>query len=472
MSTYHYELPTTGAISFADFCVDESSSYAVAISEATQARANLRTALKESKRDHGEKDYLRLIKVRGIIAFCNRRVSTPSVRDLGLCCRRWTRIEDSPSWRTTLSANLFHSSPRLLLPTLFAEIAFTLLTYAFTLSNLARSSVASLGSYERERGISDIERKAKDEKLNFAVTLLCKASGIFSHVSEDILVSWDKSIALATSPDVARPPDLSREVNAALAKLALADAQSLAIRKLLSKSAYDSTVTPGPPLPASHPSPALLAKLHLECSALYFAARSLAKTPSSSRNKGKSKELPAGADGEVSVDLRRYLLDEGTFHAGISRKWLGVDAGENGGTPRAGEAVAFLAWAKKDLEELKMERSFVPGKTKSLKGKLSQELDAVVVFFKHYKNVNDSLSFQPVPPESDLQSRIPAGRMAVAPRQFVPPTPAFGPGSIEHTRLQAEVLELNDSVTSTTDSPQTKSIAQSEGAYAGAGSYF
>lgn len=122
------------------------------------------------------------------------------------------------SWRTTLSANLFNTSPRLQLPTLFAEIASSLLTYAFALSNLARSSVASLGAYERERGISDIERKAKDEKLNFAVTLLCKASGIFSHISEDVLVDWDKSISQSTSPDTARPPDLSREVNAALAK--------------------------------------------------------------------------------------------------------------------------------------------------------------------------------------------------------------------------------------------------------------
>ena len=181
-----------------------------------------------------------------------------------------------------------------------------------------------------------------------------------------------------------------------MVRLALADAQTLAIRKLLSKSAYDSTVTPGPPLPASHPSPALLAKLHLECASLYSSARSLAKTPSSSRNKGKNKELPAGADGEVSADLRRYLLDEAAFHAGISRKWLGVDAGENGGTPRAGEAVAFLAWAKKDLEELKMERSFAPAKVKSRKGKLSEELDAVVVFFKHYKNVNDSVSRRPL----------------------------------------------------------------------------
>ena len=78
-----------------------------------------------------------------------------------------------------------------------------------------------------------------------------------------------------------------------------------------------------------------------------------------------------------------------------------------------------------------------------------------------------------MPPQSDLQSRIPAGRIAVAARQFVHPTPAFGPGSIEHMRLQTEVLELNDNGTSADDrSPHTQSIAKSEGAYAGAGSYF
>lgn len=117
-----------------------------------------------------------------------------------------------------MSANLFNTSPRLSLPTLFADSAYSLLTYAFALSNLARSSVASLGAYERERGISDIERKAKDEKLNFAVTMLCRASGLFFHISEKILVDWDRSIAQSTAPDTGRPPDLSREVNAALAK--------------------------------------------------------------------------------------------------------------------------------------------------------------------------------------------------------------------------------------------------------------
>jgi len=64
---YLYELPTTGAISFADVCSDHSQErgYTHHIPEATQARANLRGVLKESKRTgHGEKDFLSLVKVR------------------------------------------------------------------------------------------------------------------------------------------------------------------------------------------------------------------------------------------------------------------------------------------------------------------------------------------------------------------------------------------------------------------------
>lgn len=64
MSIYLYELPTTGAISFTDFCSEENGTYVAHISEATQARANLRGALKDSKRtDHSEKDFLKIVKV-------------------------------------------------------------------------------------------------------------------------------------------------------------------------------------------------------------------------------------------------------------------------------------------------------------------------------------------------------------------------------------------------------------------------
>ncbi|KAJ6584765.1 BRO1 domain-containing protein [Mycena capillaripes] len=444
MSLYLYELPTTGAISFSDFCTDASTEklYTSYISDATQTRANLRAVLKESKRTQdGEKDYLKLVKIL--------EEYLPRLRGIMACVASdQIELKSEPmfSWRTTLSSNLFNTSPRLSLPSLHADFAYSLLTYAFALSNLARSKVSSLGTYEHDRAISDADRKAKDNQLTVAADLLCRASGIFSYINETVLVDWER----VSSPALTKPPDLSREVNNALAKSSLADAQTLAIRKLLSKSAYDSNVAPGPPLPKSHPSPALISKLHLECSSLYSSARTLATTPSSA-SKGKTKGI-SSADGEISTDLRRYLNEETVFHDALARKWLGVDAGENGGSDRGGDAVGFLIWAKKELEDLKGRK----------KDRVSNELESVNVFLKHYKKVNDSLHFQPVPTQADLQSRIPTGRLALTAKTYVPPQPAFGPGSLEDVRRKAEELELDD------DSVAGKA----QGSYAGAGSYF
>ncbi|KAJ7043911.1 BRO1 domain-containing protein [Mycena alexandri] len=445
--SYLYELPTTGAISFSEVCTDTSAEklYISHISETTQSRANLRAILKESKRTQdGEKDYLKLVKILDEYL--------PKLRGIMVCIANGQielKSEPTFSWRTTLSANLFNNSPRLSLPSLHADFAYSLLTYAFALSNLARTKVSALGTYEHDRAISDADRKVKESQLTVAADLLCRASGIFSYISQTVLPDWERA---ATPSASVKPPDLSPEVNNALAKSSLADAQTLAIRKLLSKSAYDSNVTPGPPLPKSHPSPALISKLHLECSSLYSSARTLAKTPSSA-GKGKAKGS-SSADGEVSADLRRYLNEETVFHDALARKWLGVDAGENGGSDRGGDAVAFLLWAKKELEELKGRK----------KDRISDELDSVNVFLRHYKKVNDSLHFRPVPTQSDLQSRIPTGRLALAAKTFVAPQPAFGPGSMEDVRRRAEELELDDDTVT--------SGSGTQGSYAGAGSYF
>jgi len=43
--------------------------------------------------------------------------------------------------------------------------------------------------------------------------------------------------------------------------------------------------------------------------------------------------------------------------------------------------------------------------------------------------MNDSLTFDPVPKQPELQALIPEGRIAVSARAYVPPNPAFGPGS-------------------------------------------
>jgi hypothetical protein len=173
--------------------------------------------------------------------------------------------------------------------------------------------------------------------------------------------------------------------------MTLADAQTLAIRRLLSKSAYDSNITPGPPLPKSHPPPALLAKLHIECSSLYSSARLLAKTP------GASKNLSGDSNMEVCTDLRRYLGNQTTLHSALSRKWLGVEAGEKGGMEKGGEAVAFLQWAKKELEELKDGGKFInignadKEQEERWKNTVADELSSVNVFYKYYKKMNDTV---------------------------------------------------------------------------------
>jgi hypothetical protein len=64
---YAFQLPTTGSLSFADYFTDGLDVYTTQISEATQARANLRAVLKESKHTDGDKDYLKLVKASLIL---------------------------------------------------------------------------------------------------------------------------------------------------------------------------------------------------------------------------------------------------------------------------------------------------------------------------------------------------------------------------------------------------------------------
>ncbi|THH09549.1 hypothetical protein EW146_g8655 [Bondarzewia mesenterica] len=470
---YPFELPTTGSFSFAESFVDYTDAYTASIAETTQVRANLRAILKESKRTDGEKDHLRLVKVLDEYL--------PNLHGIMNCAARSDIVAakepDFPftevfSWRTTLSAHLFNNSPRLNLPSLLTELAFTLLTYGFALSNLAHSTVISLGTYERERGISDIERKAKDEKLGFAVNFLSRASGVFAYVGDVVLVEAEKQERWMSRLE--RPPELSKEVCSALSKMTTASAQSLAIRKLLTKSAPHR-------------------QMHLECASLCSSALSLARIPGSSKarlrsptgksklgigfGKDKDRDSQEVADEmEVSADLLRFLTDSAAYNSALAHKWLGVDAGEAPGSARVGEAVAFLTWSKKELDELKesgKRGSKEDGKEgkRERKERVVEEIESVTAFLRHYKKVNDSLSFQSVPPLSALQSSIPTGRLAVAVKPYTQPVPAFGPGSVEYMRKQAEEMELLGELAPKDDGEAVISL-QSAQSYAGAGSYF
>jgi hypothetical protein len=306
--------------------------------------------------------------------------------------------------------------------------------------------------------------------------------------------------------------------------MTLADAQVLAARKLRTKAAVESAFRPGPPLPKSHPSPALIAKLHLEAASIYTSARALAKTPaaaasssspcapgSKTRKLFSSKSPPlaegspmgvSGGGAEVSADLRRYLADHAALQLALGHMWLGIDAGEarSSSTSRAGDAVGLLAWAKSDLEALKdggAKSAIALGdagdREKEMRERRREtvrtEMAVADVFWKHYKKMNDTvfsscffllrsaadrvlqLSFDPVPSQAELQAAIPAGRLAVTQKPFTPPTPAFGPGSVDYVRKQTESLEVADTTTTTPESVAA-SDASTKATYAGAGSYF
>jgi hypothetical protein len=167
----------------------------------------------------------------------------------------------------------------------------------------------------------------------------------------------------------------------------------------------------------------------------------------------------------------------------LSHKWLGVEAGEKAGTEtdgteKGGEAVAFLQWAKKELEEVKDGgKFFSPGnsqkeKEEQWKARINDELAGVNVFFKYYKKMNDTLHFQSVPTQRDLQSRIPGGRNAIPAKPYKPPLPVFGPGSLEYTRRKTEQLDV-DGAASADDQGNLGPVASNpSGTYAGAGTYF
>lgn len=130
----------------------------------------------------------------------------------------------------------------------------------------------------------------------------------------------------------------------------------------MTKAISDSTLTPGHPLPRSHPSPSLLSKLFLNVASLYETASGLLTSSSLS---------PADA-------LKRYIAETSALSHAMAHKWLGVDKGER---DSAGEATAWLTLAKEELKPL----------AKRSKGALANEVESVESFLSAYKRLNDTV---------------------------------------------------------------------------------
>lgn len=180
---------------------------------------------------------------------------------------------------------------------------------------------------------------------------------------------------------------------------ALADAEGLALRRLLSKAASDTAISPGPPLPRSHPSPTLLAKLQLNIHSLLQIALQNVSQPRSSKFNFKKSD---GSAQEVWPEWRRHLERLTVVAGARAYKWLGVEAGE-GSNNDTGKAVAWLQIAQKELDDLSGSKLFAAlsarkaGSSKSAqhgsKTLINSELAHIQAFFKVYKKMNDTVRY-------------------------------------------------------------------------------
>lgn len=314
-------------------------------------------------------------------------------------------------------------------------------------------------------------------------------------------------------------------------RLAEAEASALSIRHLLTPTIIQQTTQQlkAPPLPKSHPSPSVLAKLHLNVVEKAENASSLCKTFSrkssvaaeevidihdigtnggtkagKSSGGGAFKSLKnrfgGGSGGasskdisnspstsshsasnngpstdEVAGSLLKHLRRTATLHRCKAYRWLAIDAGEF--REQYGEAIVYLRLARSTLDQLD-EAGKIRNSVKSSKGDATRrhwrteketEQKDLDHWLASYQKLNDTVFFKPLPPVSAMQAKIPAGRSALTIKPFGLPLPAFGPGSLGYVSDGMRRLDLEGEGASNAPSKRGKETGDG---YAGAGAYY
>ena len=63
-------------------------------------------------------------------------------KEIGMCCQVFRRLMRVTSWRCTLTDSKLRNQPRIEQSTIYYEVAFVLLTYAYALVNWAGHGVS------------------------------------------------------------------------------------------------------------------------------------------------------------------------------------------------------------------------------------------------------------------------------------------------------------------------------------------
>ena len=270
-----------------------------------------------------------------------------------------------------LWTSMITPGPKFHLHGMLSEVCVMHMLYAAALRANAATTVEALGTY----GIDAAHDPAKEGRLKVAIDLLCRAGGVYEYVQTQLLPSCPPP----SSPS-ANPPELRSEGILACAKLAMADAHALAIRKLQAPFG----VVPGTPLPVQHPSPSLLAKLHLHTSTLFRDAHTLlmrALGLDAPKQKLVQKLHTLRPDEDSKMAFCTYADQQALMHKARAFLWLGIERGEVANS--TGWAIAYFDMSERmmsDLQGRKTKRTSLP-----------LELAHIRQWLATYKKTNDTV---------------------------------------------------------------------------------
>ncbi|KAI8374391.1 BRO1-like domain-containing protein [Radiomyces spectabilis] len=374
--SYPYSLPTTGSLSFKDF-LEDTGSYSAEVTDATAQRGRVRIALKEFKKETpGSRDYrLILNTIEDYLPYLVAVTNCLESGELKLA----KNIETS--WRSTLSDHIIHTgsnAPRIVGADIHYELTFVLMTYAYA---------SSMYANDRLRTVQENSDTASNP-YNKVADALNTAASIFHYIANDVIPKWRPT-------SESRPIETIRELPVALSKMALADAQAVAITKALS---------------TGNLSKSLVAKLYIGIAGQYEMAHGLISSMTATQ--------------EVSSDLKKYLLDGAQFYKAMAKKFLALDANDN---QKLGDAVGFLRDSKADLRAIQHSSISKPHVRKSsVAARAVKEEEAVTELLQKFTMINDTIAYQAVPSRQELQRLIPTGRGVLEMKRYTLPAPAFG----------------------------------------------
>ncbi|CEP19471.1 hypothetical protein [Parasitella parasitica] len=370
--SYSYSLPTTGSLSFVDY-LESAGPYTSEISDATAQRGRLRTVLKELKKEtQSTRDYQIIINtIEEYLPYLVSIVNCIEAKELTF------KKSIETSWRSTLSDHIIHTgsnAPRISCNDIQYELIFVLMTYAY--------------AYTLQTNDMLKETSTNPNIFNKAADTLNTAAGIFAFVANEVTPTWEQS------PDN-RPVEAVRDFQVALSKMALADAQAIAIDKALVTSGISKS---------------LVAKLYMGVAGQYEMVYGLIVSIDTQ---------------DVSTDLKRYLSHGTLFYKAMAKKYLAMDANDN---QKMGQAVGFARDCKADLRSIQhssLSKAHIRKST--IAARAVKEEEAVTDLLQKYTIINDTVSYEPVPSRQELQKLIPGGRGVLELKSYSLPLPVFGP---------------------------------------------